>query len=64
MVKSVCDVLFARSKHLHHKVLDVLLIFWSLQMKKSLIALAVLAASSATFAQSNVTLYGLSLIHI
>jgi predicted porin len=44
---------------LHHKVLNVLFIFWSFVMKKSLIALAVLAASGASFAQSSVTIYGL-----
>jgi predicted porin len=44
---------------LHHKVLNVLFIFWSFVMKKSLIALAVLAASGASFAQSSVTAYGL-----
>ena len=54
------DVSSACSKRLYHKVLNVLLIFWSLQMKKSLIALAVLAASGAAFAQSNVTLYGIA----
>lgn len=55
-----CDVSFARSKRLRHKVLDVLFIFWSFEMKKSLIALAVLAASGASFAQSSVTAYGLA----
>jgi predicted porin len=44
-----------------------LFIFGVLLMKKSLIALAVLAASGASFAQSNVTLYGTvdaSLAHV
>jgi predicted porin len=45
---------------LHHKVLNVLFIFWSFVMKKSLIALAVLAASGASFAQSSVSIYGIA----
>jgi predicted porin len=49
---------------LHHKVLNVLFIFWSFVMKKSLIALAVLAASGASFAQSTVTAYGIADIYL
>jgi predicted porin len=38
--------------------------FWSFSMKKSLIALAVLASSGAAFAQSTVTLYGLADVYL
>jgi predicted porin len=55
----VRDVSSARLNNLACSIQTFCLIFGVFQMKKSLIALAVLAASGASFAQSNVTLYGI-----